>query len=99
MRRYNAAVVFSVLIVDDEIEICISLGRILRSKGYSSRFQTNPLAVLEDLRNEKTDLIIMDIKMPEMSGLDLLEILKKNRRMCPSLSSRGTRRSVTPYVR
>jgi two-component system, NtrC family, response regulator AtoC len=68
---------FTILIVDDEEEICISLSRILQSKGYSANYQLNPLLVLDDLKTGRTDLIIMDIKMPEMSGLDLLKILKK----------------------
>ncbi len=61
------------LIVDDEEEMCISLSKILTSAGFESEYTTHPLAV-KRLHSEKHfDLIIMDIRMPELSGLDLLQ--------------------------
>ena len=68
---------YSILVIDDELEMCLSLSEFLQSKGYAARYTTNPREVAHLLENEKTDLIIMDIKMPEMGGIDLLKVIKK----------------------
>ncbi len=68
---------FTILIVDDEYEVCLSLSEVLTSKGYNTLFQENPLKVMDVLKKNKIDLIIMDIKMPQMNGIDLLKIIKK----------------------
>ncbi len=61
-----------ILIVDDEIEILNPLEEMLKEEGFHVRAFTNPLKALEFLRLQSVDLAIFDIKMPELSGLDLL---------------------------
>jgi two-component system, NtrC family, response regulator AtoC len=68
---------FTILIVDDEEEICVSLSRIMTGKGFNCRYQTHALKVMEELRRNDIDLLIMDIRMPELSGIDLLRVIKK----------------------
>jgi len=68
---------YKILIVDDEREMCISLCELLANEDYASRFTTNPLQALTIIKEEKIDLVIMDIKMPEIVGLDLLKIIKE----------------------
>ena len=68
---------FTILIIDDEHEVCLSLSEVLTSKGYNTLFQENPLKVMAVLNKNKIDLIIMDIKMPQLNGIDLLKIIKK----------------------
>ena len=67
---------FSILIVDDEVEVCRSLQEILATKGYRARFETDPRKVSGTLRNEHTDLVLMDLRMPELGGIDLLKSLR-----------------------
>ena len=67
---------YPILIIDDEVEMCLSLAEFLRSKGYATLHTTNPLDVTRILQSEKVGLIIMDIKMPEMGGIDLLKVIK-----------------------
>jgi DNA-binding NtrC family response regulator len=62
-----------ILIIDDEKEMCISLSRILNASGFESEYTTHPLAVKRRLAEKHFDLIVMDIRMPEISGLDLLQ--------------------------
>ena len=68
---------YPILIIDDEVEMCLSLSEFLRSKGYATLHTTNTLGVTRILQNEKVGLSIMDIKMPEMGGIDLLKVIKK----------------------
>ncbi len=64
---------FRVLLVDDEKEMCISLAKILNAAGLKTEYTTHPLAVKQILGEKHFDLVVMDIRMPEISGLDLLQ--------------------------
>jgi len=71
-----------ILIVDDEIEILKPLEEMLIEEGFSVRSVDNPLKALDLIRQYQFDLSIFDIKMPEMSGLDLIS---EARKIAPSL--------------
>jgi DNA-binding NtrC family response regulator len=58
-------------VVDDEAVIASSLAAILRMKGFSAKFFTCPLAALAAARSESPDLVISDVAMPGISGVDL----------------------------
>src|ERR1043165_6601179 len=68
-----------VLIVDDEQSICDVLSISLKKEGYLVAAATNPRRALERLKREPFDLILQDLKMPEMDGIDLLREIKKLR--------------------
>jgi two-component system response regulator PilR (NtrC family) len=68
-----------VLIVDDEQSICDVLSISLKKEGYLVAAETNPRRALERLKKEPFDLILQDLKMPEMDGIDLLREIKKAR--------------------
>ncbi len=68
-----------VLIVDDEQSICDVLSISLKKEGYVVSAETNPRKALERLKREPFDLILQDLKMPEMDGIDLLREIKKIR--------------------
>ena len=68
-----------VLIVDDEQSICDVLTISLRKEGYEVSAEINPRKALERFRQSPTDLVLQDLKMPEMDGLDLLREVKKIR--------------------
>ena len=68
---------YRILIIDDELEMCLSLSELLDEEGYQTFYTTTPLDTSCILEKEKIDLLIMDVKMPEMSGIDLLKTIKK----------------------
>jgi two-component system response regulator PilR (NtrC family) len=68
-----------VLIVDDEQSICDVLSISLKKEGYVVSSETNPRKALERLKRETFDLVLQDLKMPEMDGIDLLREIKKVR--------------------
>ena len=74
---------FTILIVDDEREMCASLSEIFASYGFASLFTTDPLAVPALLETERVDLIVMDIRMPQLRGIDLLKRLQGERPLHP----------------
>ena len=67
----------TVLIVDDELEVCISLKEIIESYGYRVLYCTDSRQVVELLRADQIDLILLDIRMPYIGGVDLLRQLKQ----------------------
>jgi two-component system response regulator AtoC len=73
---------FTALIVDDEEEFAASLSKLLRTKGYESLYVTEPLEVEQVLRGHEIDIMLMDIRMPHLGGMDLL---KRVRELQPSL--------------
>ena len=60
-----------VLIVDDNIDISELISLILKKEGIDSKIVNNPLEVIDLVKNECFDLILLDIMMPEMSGTEL----------------------------
>jgi DNA-binding NtrC family response regulator len=60
-----------IFVVDDESVIASSLAAILQVNGFSARFFTCPLEALAAARSESPDLIISDVAMPGISGIDL----------------------------
>lgn len=61
----------SILIVEDEAELCLTLGDRLRSEGYTVEFAADGNAGLEKALTVPFDLIILDIMLPHRSGLDV----------------------------
>ena len=67
----------TILIVDDEKNYLIVLEALLGPEGYETVTADNAEAALRLIRESDLDLVITDMKMPHMSGLELLEASKK----------------------
>lgn len=66
-----------ILIVDDDPSILRSYEKFLTSEGYSIMTAVNGLEGYDKIEKENPDLVLMDINMPGMTGLELLERLQK----------------------
>jgi two-component system response regulator PilR (NtrC family) len=66
-----------ILVVDDEDIIRESLAFVLRKEGYTVQEAENGLAAYNMLVEESFDLVITDLEMPQMKGIELLEEIKK----------------------
>lgn len=66
-----------ILIVDDQFGIRILLNEIFQKEGYSTFQAANGNQALEIVKNEVPDLVILDMKIPGMDGLEILKRLKK----------------------
>lgn len=68
----------SILIIDDEVELCQSLSEMLKEEedGYKVSVANSGKKGLEKIKEEVPDLVLLDIKMPEMDGIETLEKIK-----------------------
>ena len=69
---------FKVLIADDDQAITSLFEEILSGEGYQVTAVNGGAAALKVIRDEDLDMLITDIMMPEVSGLDILHEVKKN---------------------
>lgn len=63
----------TVLFVDDETSTLNSLYRLLRKKPYRILLADSGKKAIEVLEKESVDILVTDLRMPGMSGIDLLE--------------------------
>lgn len=75
----------TIVIVDDEREILEPLEKMLSDEGFSVRAFVNPLRALEYLKLHPVDLVIFDIKMPELDGLSLLQRVRAYQPQVPAI--------------
>lgn len=68
----------SILIVDDDVNLCEMLSGELAEIGYHTHFLTGGEGVLEYVKNNRVDLILLDLKMPGKNGYDVLQELEQN---------------------
>src|SRR5215468_9437873 len=66
-----------ILIVDDEPDITIALKMYLEIQGFQVDAFTDPVYALEQFKVGFYQLLILDIKMPEMNGFELYKEIKK----------------------
>jgi DNA-binding NtrC family response regulator len=79
----------NILLVDDEPLVRRSLSELLTLEGYSVNTAGNGREALEALKNHSADIVISDIKMPEMDGVALLRNLKKEQVETPVIFITG----------
>lgn len=68
---------FTVLLVDDEEELVSTLKERLHYRGIEAEFLTNGFETINRLRAGHFDVLVLDLKMPGMSGLEVVAAVKK----------------------
>ncbi len=80
---------YRILFVDDEPIVRESSALILTHKGFEVRTSEDGFAALVDLRLALPDLIISDLRMPNMSGFELLSIIRRRFPHIPVIAISG----------
>jgi CheY-like chemotaxis protein len=83
-----------VFVVDDEPVITWTLAAILQSKGFHAQAFTNPLEALASAQVEAPDLLVSDVVMPQLSGIDLAIRIKAACPRCKILLFSGQASTV-----
>lgn len=97
MKKKNAAI----LVIDDDAGIRRSLHKILDYEGYEVLLAENGSQGVNFALQNEPDLILLDIKMPKMDGLEVLETLQKQGTSCPviMISGHGTIQTAVEATR
>ncbi len=66
-----------ILIVDDDPVVGSFMVHSIKSKGYDAIYYQNPIEALYIVKKESFALAFVDVQMPEMSGLELISLIKK----------------------
>ena len=74
-----------ILVVDDEIDVRENFREYLREQGYLPITAENGTEAIDIIGREKPDLLILDIKMPGNSGLDVLASLHSGGKEIPTI--------------
>ena len=75
-RGRNADAKKTILVVDDDPDVVTIVKGILNGGGYEVRSACNGQGLFARLQEARPDLIVLDIRMPEMDGLEILKRLK-----------------------
>jgi CheY-like chemotaxis protein len=70
----------TILVVDDNLDVCKPLATLIRHLGYDSHYATGGEAALKFVDNALPALVILDVMMPGMDGLEVLRRLKSDHR-------------------
>jgi len=81
-----------ILIIDDDPTIRLLLSDRLRANGFHAIQASNGMLGLESVKTESPDMVLLDLQMPEMDGMEVLAHLKKNSPLLPVvvLTAHGT---------
>jgi two-component system, OmpR family, alkaline phosphatase synthesis response regulator PhoP len=74
-----------ILVVDDEAHLAEGISENLEAEGYQTEIAHDGLEGLEKLRRSEFDLIVLDVMMPRMNGLELCEALRSEGHHTPVL--------------
>src|SRR4051812_26405062 len=66
----------SVLLIDDDVEILNFLGRFFEKRGWIVNRASDGASGVELYERERPDLVLLDLEMPRLSGLRVLEVLR-----------------------
>lgn len=76
-----------ILVADDEMSIRLLYSEELKEEGYEVYMASNGREALEMVEKIPLDLVILDIKMPEMDGIEALRQIKEKRPELPVILS------------
>jgi len=67
-----------ILVVDDELDALEVLGFKLREAGFTPVFATDGLKALAAVRAERPDLVVLDLMLPELDGLEVCKLMRRD---------------------
>lgn len=83
-----------ILVIEDDSAVQTLFGQLLEGEGYTVSHATNGAEGMSLLKQQKTDLIITDIMMPEMDGLEVIQAVQDTHPKLPIIAISGGMRAV-----
>jgi len=70
--------IMKILVVDDDKQTTSMLSKFFNYEGHSTVVTNDPMEGLKHIQQDKFDVILLDISMPEFNGLNIIKILATN---------------------
>ena len=67
----------NMLVVEDNADLCQTLGEIFRKAGHKVHTALSGTEALRILKTELIDLVLLDLRLPDMSGIKVVEFVKE----------------------
>jgi DNA-binding NtrC family response regulator len=67
----------SILVVDDDMDILKMLKEVLTKKGWKAFIAPTGEAAMANMASEKIDIVLLDIRLPDKTGLEILKDIRK----------------------
>ncbi len=74
---YNSVMSFKILVVDDELTLLKTVRAYLEQEGYSMQTAVDGRSALHTFRDFQPDLVVLDIMLPELDGLEVLRQIRQ----------------------
>jgi DNA-binding response OmpR family regulator len=71
--------IMKILLVDDNQDITALLSKFLEVKGFENVVTNDPKEGLERIKEENYDVVLLDISMPDLSGIDIIQTLEREK--------------------
>ncbi|HBF42110.1 MAG TPA: response regulator [Desulfobacteraceae bacterium] len=68
-----------VLVIDDESVICDACELVLSEKGHTVTLRNNGRAGLNAIREGTYDILLLDMKLPDIDGMDILKVVREEK--------------------
>ena len=78
-----------ILIIDDEVDMCNAISNILQAEGYKTIYANDGNSGLNKVDAEKPDIVLLDMKLPGMDGLEILKKIKAKYSLMPVVMITG----------
>ena len=75
----------SVLVIDDDVSMARILGRFLLRSGLHATSESSPYEGLRRIEQDAIDLVVCDLLMPELSGVELIRRARRKRPALPAI--------------
>jgi CheY-like chemotaxis protein len=72
----SGTVMAEILVVEDDADACESIARFLRAAGHSVSCSSNGREALASMMDKRPDLVLLDVKLPEMDGVTFLTVVR-----------------------
>lgn len=72
-----------ILICDDVLDNCILLQFLLEAEGYNAEFVTSGVEVIDKIKLQKPDLLLLDVMMPDINGFEVVRLIQQSKSLKP----------------
>ncbi|MBD3256956.1 response regulator [candidate division GN15 bacterium] len=67
----------NVLVIDDDVDVCRYLERFLTDQGFVVKYTTEASGVVETIKQDMIQIVLLDVVMPDVDGLELLQKIRR----------------------